>query len=122
MDYIISDLDATFGKSGGFAPFWRITRSRNKPLEFSKSAFIKEVKHNRVYFAFHKKNGGIFENISVSDAKWIGELLSGLSRNQIVDAFRAANYDDRQVQILTNSVQRRISELKNINEEVSELR
>jgi len=55
LDYVISDLGATFGKSGGFSPLWRITRSRNKPNDFAKSKFIKEVKHNRVYLAFTKR-------------------------------------------------------------------
>jgi hypothetical protein len=122
LDYVISDLGATFGKSGGFAPLWRITRSRNKPNDFAKSKFIKEVKHNRVYFSFHKKNSKLFENISVSDARWLGNVLSGLSRKQITDAFRAANYDERQVALLTDTVRRRIIELEHLQEEVSGLR
>jgi hypothetical protein len=122
LNYAISDLGATFGKSGGFSPFWRFTRSRNKPNDFAKSKFIKEIKHNRVYFAFNKKNSRIFENVSVADARWVGDVMSGLSREQITDAFRAANYNEREIALLTDTVRRRIIELEHLPEEVSRLR
>jgi hypothetical protein len=122
LAYVISDLGATFGKSGGFSPLWRLTRSRNKPNDFAKSKFIKEIKHNRVYFSFHKKDSRIFENISVTDARWLGEVMSRLSRKQISDAFRAANYNERQIALLTDTVRRRIIELEHLPEEVSRLR
>jgi len=111
LHYIISDLGATFGKSGGLPFFWRITRSRNKPEDYARSRFIEKVKGDRVYFAFHNKNSKMFDNITVAQAKWIGDKLAQLSPQQISDAFRAANYSDRQVQIMTNAVLRRIGQL-----------
>src|SRR5215216_1951255 len=45
LRYIISDLGATFGKTGNF-----VTRSRNKPEDFIKAKFINEVKGSNIDF------------------------------------------------------------------------
>jgi hypothetical protein len=114
--YAISDLGATFGKTGGLPFFWRITRSRNNPKDYAKASFIDKVKGRRVAFRYGGKNRGLFKNISVEDAKWLGGLLSRLSDRQIGDAFRAANYTASEVRMMTEAVRRRISELVNLPE------
>ena len=114
--YAISDLGATFGKIGRVPFFWRITRSRNNPKDYSKAGFIDKVKGNRVAFRYGGKNRGLFKNISVEDAKWIGNLLSRLSDRQINDAFRAANYSPAEIRLMTDSVRRRIDELVRLPE------
>ena len=45
LRYVISDLGATFGKTGHVPFFWRITRSRNNPDDFEKAKFIDGVDH-----------------------------------------------------------------------------
>jgi hypothetical protein len=114
--YAISDLGATFGKTGRLPFFWRITRSRNKPKDYARAGFIDKVKGNRVAFRYGGKNRGLFKNISVEDAKWIGGLLSRLSDRQIADAFRAANYSPAEVRLMADSVRRRIDELVRLPE------
>jgi hypothetical protein len=114
--YAISDLGATFGKTGRLPFFWRITRSRNKPKDYAGAGFIDKVKGNRVAFRYGGKNRGLFKNISVEDAKWIGGLLSRLSDRQIADAFRAANYSPSEVRMMADSVRRRINELTRLRE------
>jgi hypothetical protein len=109
--YAISDLGATFGKTGHLPFFWRFTRSRNKPKDYAKSRFIDKVKGERVAFRYGGKNRGLFKNISLADAKWVGNLLSRLSDRQLRDAFRAANYSPAEVDMLTGAVRRRIYEL-----------
>jgi hypothetical protein len=109
--YAISDLGATFGKTGHLPFFWRITRSRNKPKDYAKSSFVDKVKGERVTFRYGGRNRGLFKNIMVGDAKWIGTLLSRLSDRQIADAFRAANYSPAEVSLLTMAVRRRIYQL-----------
>jgi hypothetical protein len=109
--YAISDLGATFGKTGHLPFFWRFTRSRNKPQDYSKSRFIDKVKGDRVAFRYGGRNRGLFKNIKVGEAKWLGQLLMQLSERQIGDAFRAANYSPSEVNLLTMSVRRRIYEL-----------
>jgi hypothetical protein len=114
--YVISDLGATFGKTGNLPLLWRITRSRNNPKDYAKARFVDKVKGTRVAFRYGGKNRGLFKEITVADAKWIGELLSRLSDRQLEDAFRAANYLPGEVAMLSQAVRRRINELVNLPE------
>ncbi|MGH9902571.1 MAG: hypothetical protein ACRD68_12255 [Pyrinomonadaceae bacterium] len=106
LHYIISDLGATFGKTGNF-----ITHNRNEPKDYAKSKFVERVEGPNVRFGYDGKNKGLFDGITVEDAKWIGGLLAQLSDSQIQDAFRAANYGPEDVQLLSQSLRARINEL-----------
>lgn len=114
LRYVISDLGATFGKTGHVPFFWRITRSRNNPEDFEKAKFIDGVDHGLVDFHFGGKKREMFDNIPADHARWIGTRLSRLSEDQIKDAFRAANYNPEEIDILTEAVRGRISELVNL--------
>src|SRR6185295_11619697 len=87
LHYIISDLGATFGKTGGF-----LSRSRNEPEDYVKAKFVEGVEGGRVRLNYDGKQTDLFGNISVSDAKWIGNLLAQVTDQQLQDAFRAANF------------------------------
>jgi hypothetical protein len=114
--YAISDLGATFGKTGRWPFLWRITRSRNNPKDYAQARFVDKVKGSRVAFRYGGKNRGLLKNIRVKDAKWIGNLLARLSDRQIMDAFRAANYNPAEARLLTDAVRRRINELVRLPE------
>lgn len=109
LQYIISDLGATFGKTGGF-----LSHNRNAPEDFVKSKFVEGVEGSRVRFAYGGKNAGLFKNVSVEHTKWIGGLLAQLTDQQIGDAFRAANYTPEEVDVLTRAVRSRITQLVNV--------
>lgn len=109
IHYIISDLGATFGKTGGF-----MSRSRNDVEDYVKSKFIEGVEGGRVKFAYSGKNSDLFKNITVAEAKWVGDLLSRLSDQQITDAFRAGNFDAEEIQMLVPAVRARINQLVNL--------
>jgi ribosomal protein S24E len=111
LRYIISDLGATFGKTGSLPFFWRITRSRNNPEDYEEASFVEGVDDNYVDFHYGGKNRQIFDDITVAQAKWMGNWLSRLSRAQIRDAFRAANYTPDEESILTDAVLDRIDQL-----------
>ncbi|HSE24643.1 MAG TPA: hypothetical protein VLB68_23470 [Pyrinomonadaceae bacterium] len=111
LRYIISDLGATFGHASTTPLFWRFTRSRNNPKNFAKSDFLEKVKGNWVVLHYGGKNRGLFKDITIDDALWIGTLLSNLSDRQLVDAFKAANYTPNQSALLANVVRRRTNEL-----------
>jgi len=111
LRYIISDLGGSFGKTGG-----AISRSRNKPSDFVKANFITGVKNNVVDFHYSGKNKALFENITVDDARWIGNWLSKLSDEQIKDAFRAANYSPQDVDQLAQTVRERIDLLVHLGQ------
>lgn len=114
LRYVVSDLGATFGKTGGLPILWTITRSRNNPEDFEKAKFVEGVEGNRVKFRYKGKMGDIFEDITVADAQWLSGWLSRLSRSQIRDAFRAANYNSEETAILTQAVVNRIAQLRTV--------
>jgi hypothetical protein len=111
--YVVSDLGATFGKLGsnGLPIFWRIGRSRNNPEHYSKTKFINGVDKNKLKIFYRGKNKGIFGDITVQQGRWLADLLLQLSDEQIAQAFRAANYSENHVRLLTQSVRKRINDL-----------
>ena len=109
LRYIVSDLGATFGKTGG-----PITHSRNEPEKYIKTGFLDKVEGNYVRFDYHGKNGGLFDAVTVEQARWIGDVLSRLSEEQIMDAFRAANYKPEEVEGLAQEVLGRINALHSL--------
>ena len=106
LRYIISDLGATFGKTGGF-----LSRSRNKPSDYVKAEFIKKVNGDVIDFNYSGKNQKLFEGITVADARWLSNLLKRLSDDQIKDAFRSANYSPEEVDLLAGEFRERINAL-----------
>jgi hypothetical protein len=115
LQYIVSDLGATFGKVKTNIPVvWRVRRNRNDPEDYSQDPFLEDVKNGNVFLFYKGKRQDLFDYIKVEDAKWIGSLLSKLNDRQIADAFRAANYNPGEVSLLTSTVRRRINELVNL--------
>ena len=110
LRYIISDLGASFGKTGGF-----FARSRNEPSDFQKSVFIKKVNGDVIDFNYGGKNQKLFEGLTVADARWAHNLLKRLSDEQIKDAFRAANYSAEEVDVLAGALKERINELAKLS-------
>ena len=106
LRYVVSDLGVAFGKTGNM-----ITHNRNRPDEYVKQGFIKNATGDRIAFDFHATHDQTLGNVTVAQAKWIGNILSQLSDKQISDAFRAANYSSEEVDMLTRSVRARINEL-----------
>jgi hypothetical protein len=109
LRYIISDLGATFGKTGG-----ALTHSRNEPENYAKSDFIKGVEGTRVRFGYSGKSGFLFDSITVKDARWIAGLLVRITDQQLGDAFRAARFKPDEAQVLATAVRSRINELARI--------
>ena len=115
LHYIVSDLGATVGKTGGvggmMARIRQIKGTRNEPEDFANDKFIEGVEAGRVRFSFEGKNKELMQDVTVADAQWLAAILSRLSDKQIADAFRAANYTDEEVRLLTGAVRGRISQL-----------
>jgi hypothetical protein len=112
-EYVISDLGVSFGKTGSnpLPLFWRIGRSRNNPGDYAHSTFIKSAKNGRVKVVFNGKNRSRMRNFTTADARWLADQLTQLDDRQIRDAFRAANYSDRDTETLTHAVENRIRQL-----------
>ena len=114
LRYAISDLGATFGKTGGLGPLWRLTRSRNDPEDYADSKFIDKVKDGYVDFHFTGVNKGVVEKVKVEHARWIGERLAALTDGQLASIFRAANYTPQETRLLSRVVRARIEELTHL--------
>jgi len=106
LRYIISDLGATFGKTGGF-----LSRSRNDIPDYVKAEFIKKVNGDVIDFSYSGKNQKLFEGLTVADARWLSNLMKRLSDDQIKDAFRSANYSAEEVDLLAGALRERINAL-----------
>jgi hypothetical protein len=121
--YLVSDVGATFGKTGG-----RATRSKSVVRDYVGSKFIDKVRANSVDFVMHSRPfflaavdvpgyrdharmEKITKQIPRADAVWLGRRLGQLSDAQIKDAFRAGGYTPEQVDELAKAVEKRIAEL-----------
>ena len=110
--YFDTDVGASFGKEGRI-----LGHTRNKPNQYvADTKFVKGVDHGKVVFDYKGKNQHLLKDITVEQAKWIGNILSQLSDQQISDAFRAANYSPEQIEALTKTIRARIDELTGLPE------
>ena len=126
-EYGITDLGATFGRTGN-----SITRSKGVPKDYADTRFIDEVTPTHVDFVmqsrpffplvFHlpsyrsrTKMESIVKHVPIADARWIGNRLGQLSRNQIRDCFRAAGFSPDEVEMYAQVVMQRIAALKNLH-------
>lgn len=117
LHYIVSDLGRTFGKYGNnnLPIIYRLGRRTGAPEPYSRASFIKGMdKKGRIKWGIKGKNRGIYEDISVKDARWLLTQLRRLSDKQIEDAFRAANYSPREVDLYRSAIKRRITELEHL--------
>ena len=115
LHYVVSDLGATVGKTGGvgglMARLRQIKGSRNNPEDFANDKFIEGVEAGRVRFSFEGKNKELMQDVTVADAQWLAGILTRLSDKQLADTFRAANYTDAEVRLLAAAVRARINQL-----------
>jgi hypothetical protein len=128
LHYVVSDLGASFGTTG-LAFLSR--RSKGNLHAYAHSHFIRKVtkeyvdfdvptRPNLVHlakpkdFMSHMHMGWIGQGIPRTDVRWMGQLLSQLSGQQIRDAFRAAGYSPQQVEKFADVVEERIKELNKL--------
>src|SRR5215213_4347112 len=115
LHYVVSDLGATIGKTGGqngpIAFLRQVKGSRNKPEDYASDKFIEGVEAGRLRFSYDGKNKSLMRDVTVEDAQWLAATLTRLSDKQLEDAFRAANYNDEEVRLLAASVRARIDQL-----------
>jgi hypothetical protein len=122
--YVVSDLGASFGRTGGVS-----SRSKGKVKDYAKDPFIRATTPETVDFVMRTKPAGILrlfkpgyyrqrtamadtvENIPRADAKWIGTQLARLTPEQIRSAFQAAGFTAKEVDGYLAEWNKRIAEL-----------
>jgi len=124
--YAVSDLGAAFGNT-------HLDRGANKSdvEAYEASEFIANIGDTNVRLAtpgaptrwlvFNPKDYfyrrglmSVTREIPRTDARWMGELLSGLSGSQIRDAFRAGGFSPEETDRFARVVERRIEVLRGI--------
>lgn len=124
VHYVVSDLGASFGRTGGVS-----SRSKGKVKDYAKDPFIRSTTPETVDFVMRTKPAGILrifkpnyyrqrtaiadtvENIPRADAKWIGSQLARLTPEQIRSAFQAAGFTPKEVDGYLAELSKRIAEL-----------
>jgi len=126
--FLVSDLGASFGAAGRTWPTWK---AKDDFDSFSRSKFILRVNTGAVDFATPARpNWKIAVNprsyfsrirmewigrgVPIGDVRWIANILSRLSPQQICDAFRASGYSPDEVQAFAGVVEQRIAALKRL--------
>ena len=121
--YVVSDVGATFGKTGG-----PMTRSKSDLKGYENSKFIEKEKGGFIDFVLHSRPPliaafdvsnyetrarmeKVTQHIPHDDARWLGERLSHLSDEQIRDCFRAGGYTSEEVEEYTQVIKERIAAL-----------
>jgi hypothetical protein len=121
--YAVTDVGATFGRTGNTA-----TRSKSNLKDFEDSKFIDKITPDHVDFVLHSRPlfiaafdvpnyhertamQSITKHIPRSDAKWLGQRLAQLTEDQIRDCFRAGGYTPEEVEGYTRVIRHRIAEL-----------
>lgn len=133
--YLVSDLGATFGKTGWppshvpllphatkdvlkdyeQARFIRATTGDTLTLEMHTKAPFFIRCFDRKYFEEYKEAEQVEQDIPVLDAEWIGGLLARLTPQQIRDAFRAAGLRPEESDAFAKVVEQRIAALNQLN-------
>jgi len=125
--YYVSDLGATFGQTGtwlhriplfidapatyGFAA----SKAKGDPEAFADEKFIKDVEDGNVSFYQRRLRGRrLVEDVPVTHARWMGNLLGRLSNKQLTDAFRAGGFNHDEVAQYVRVLRERIKQLQNL--------
>jgi hypothetical protein len=121
--YVVSDVGATFGKTGNPA-----TRSKSDVEGYEKSKFIQKASADYIDFTMHSRPlfiaavdapnyeersrmEKVTQHVPRADAKWLGQRLAQLSDEQIRDCFRSAGYMSQEIDEYTKVVKERIADL-----------
>jgi hypothetical protein len=117
--YYVSDLGASFGKTGALArklhfPGDPPAGTKDRPDQYAHESFINGVGNGAVHFHYAGKDPSALRGIPVENARWMGMLLGRLSEKQLTDAFRAGGYDKSEISMLVHAMRQRITELREL--------
>jgi hypothetical protein len=123
--YVVSDLGDSFGPTGLNLAL------KGNPKAYYSSKLINKTSPELVNFNIPSGPPAIYflnvpemarrfglvwlgKHIPRKDARWMGDLLARLSEKQIQDAFRAGGYSPQEVEELSKTLERRITELEQL--------
>ncbi len=124
--YMASDLGSSFGST---IIEWNQGHVKGNVDEYTTSAFVTAATPQLVSFKvpgdfrlngtfvqylYRRPRQWITRDIPRQDAKWMGDVLGGLSPKQIRDAFQAAGYSVVEADLFARVVERRIAALREL--------
>jgi len=113
IHYVVGDLGRTFGRLGNnnFPVIYRMGRTTGRPNHYAKSILVRDVEKGKIELSYKGKLRDIFRDVTVSQGRWLADLLVRLNDRQIEDAFRAANYSPAEIDILKRAFKSKVQEL-----------
>jgi hypothetical protein len=113
--YVVRDLGATLGKTRHpLKNYWWLwdkgspQGTKGRVADFESQPFIEGVDGDRPIFGSRGRHQKLFDTLTVADVRWTCELLNRLSKQQMLDAFRAAAFEpavaERYVQMIRAKV------------------
>jgi len=126
--FMVTDLGSTFGPG---RLTWPLSKSRGNLAAYRHARFITKTTPGYIDFQTPGRPSFLFlftpreyahklqirwvgRHIPRADAKWVGQLLTQLSPQQIRDAFRSAGYSAKEVEDFAKVVESRISQLQEL--------
>ena len=109
-NFYVSQLQTALGKSADLASNSTVAN----PRHYAEQKFIDKVKDAKVFFHLKGDHTSVVRNVTVENARWIGEVLGQLSDQQIADAFRAGGFSASDIAVYQAAVKKRISDLRNL--------
>ncbi|HEV8385419.1 MAG TPA: hypothetical protein VGQ11_11160 [Candidatus Acidoferrales bacterium] len=124
--YVVSDVGASFGRTDH-----HFKRTKDNLQHYADSDFIRETTPDTVDFHLKSrpmlfeavllpryrqqaKREKIVKGIPREHARWMGQMLAGLSEQQIRDCFRAAGYKPEEADGYTVTLKQRIAQLNRL--------
>lgn len=126
--YVVTDLGATLGHVGGLGG----KRSKNNLADYRRQPMVRRVYNGMMEFNYRTRPSGLgyftyvvspgywkgqankekaMRQIHVDDARWMGQMLSRLTDEQLHDAFRAANYHPATANGFVRAIRERIDQI-----------
>jgi hypothetical protein len=126
--YMVSDLGATFGSAGRT---WPREKAKDNLDSYSRSRFIRRATRDLIDFDTPARPRWVYwvnpkeylsrvrlehigKGVPRADAKWLGQLMTRLSPEQLHDAFRAGGYSQEEIDAFSRILQNRISVLTDL--------
>jgi hypothetical protein len=118
--YVVRDLGASLGKARqprilSWFSFMRHKQgSKNSLEDFEAHGFVKAINGQTVEFDYRGIDAALVDSVTSSDLRWACELLSRLSEQQWLDAFRAGGYTADQGTRYVRRIQEKLARARNL--------
>jgi hypothetical protein len=118
--YVVRDLGGSLGKARQprvltWFPFMRqMQGTKNDLADFEAQGFVKDVEHGRVQFDYRGLDAALLRSVTAEDLQWTCALLSRLSEDQWMDAFRAGGFPPEHAARYVRKIGAKITEARQL--------